>query len=95
MGYAYEDYCQDVYERDFSVSYQGTERYDEVKTLEMKLNSVEYWVKSIDEDMRNPAGVNIQNIDWMLEQLFDRLGLEISSAPLNIVSGNTQLLQVK
>lgn len=94
MGYAYEDHCQEVYEREFCTDY--ADALSDQWELTKKLSEIKSWVEEIDSELRNKNGVNVSHVDWMLEELFHRMDLKISTEPLHIVSlPQAQLAQVK
>lgn len=89
MGYAYEDYCQDAYERE-RVDYPlSISEYNQ----QSKINSLQYWIHAINEDLRNPK-VEIEHIDWMFGQLYAYMDQDFPEGDLQIIR-TPQLAQVK
>lgn len=91
MGYAYEDYCEDVRERDHCTDYHYCSQC--MKSVD-KIARVQYWAQAVDDELRNPENVDIALVDRALEELFHLLDMPISEKPLNVIS-HPQLMQVK
>jgi hypothetical protein len=78
MGYADVDYDEYMQDNEYFI------RQDAKRDLEIDMARVREWVKGIDQVLREEGTLYANDLDWMLEELYGVLNLEVSTLPLTI-----------